>query len=259
VPICFGTPLPPACGGTGSTLDKVAAALRHRSTDTTMHYAKVDIDMLEELPRRTLDSVFAADVGTQGLAEVRKGEIKHGSGGWAKAVGAILLTHRARPAFAHAMRAHLKAPTARAKAHWRRCIAGHASASIMHPPLRLPFFCLFGAAAWNAGDLPFPSDVAASQTGQRFQRSPKDDAVGRALGTIILNWNRDYLLKQCVESCLSTAGDGVEPIIVDNQSTGGSIKYLHELERERPVNVIRLDENIGGEAFNRAIPIAGVI
>jgi predicted O-methyltransferase YrrM len=79
--------------------------------------------------------------------------------------------------------------------------------------------------------------------------------MGPALSTIILNWNRDYLLKQCVESYLSTVGDGFELIIVDNHSTDGSIKYLHELEREGPVKVIRLDENIGGEAFNCALPM----
>jgi predicted O-methyltransferase YrrM/glycosyltransferase involved in cell wall biosynthesis len=79
--------------------------------------------------------------------------------------------------------------------------------------------------------------------------------MGPALSTIILNWNRNYLLKQCVESYLSTVGDEFELIIVDNHSTDGSIKYLHELERERPIKVIRLDENIGGEAFNCAIPL----
>jgi predicted O-methyltransferase YrrM len=76
------------------------------------------------------------------------------------------------------------------------------------------------------------------------------------LSTIILNWNRDYLLKQCVESYLSTAGDNFELIIVDNHSTDGSIKYLHELEQQRPVKVVCLDDNIGGEAFNSAIPMA---
>ena len=30
----------------GATLDTVGAVLRHRSIDTTMHYAKVDIGML---------------------------------------------------------------------------------------------------------------------------------------------------------------------------------------------------------------------
>ncbi len=80
--------------------------------------------------------------------------------------------------------------------------------------------------------------------------------MGPALSTIILSWNRDYLLKQCVESYLSTVGDEFELIIVDNHSSDGSIKYLHELERERSIKVIRLDENIGGEAFNWAIPMA---
>ena len=33
----------------GVTLDAVGVVLRHRSTDTTMHYAKVDIGMLRPI------------------------------------------------------------------------------------------------------------------------------------------------------------------------------------------------------------------
>ena len=80
--------------------------------------------------------------------------------------------------------------------------------------------------------------------------------MGNTMSTIILNWNRDCLLKQCVESCLSTVEADFELIVVDNHSIDGSIKYLHELERKRSINVICLDENIGGEAFNHAIAVA---
>jgi site-specific recombinase XerD len=33
----------------GATLDTIGAVLRHRSVDTTAHYAKVDVDMLLEV------------------------------------------------------------------------------------------------------------------------------------------------------------------------------------------------------------------
>lgn len=77
--------------------------------------------------------------------------------------------------------------------------------------------------------------------------------MARNISTIILNWNREYLLRQCVASYLDTVGAGFELIIVDNHSTDNSIKYLHELENSESVSVIYLHENIGGEAFNSAI------
>lgn len=74
------------------------------------------------------------------------------------------------------------------------------------------------------------------------------------LSTIILNWNRVKLLKQCVDSYLATVGDDYELLIVDNASTDGSRNYLRRLEAAQPVKVFSLRENIGGEAFNSAIP-----
>lgn len=74
------------------------------------------------------------------------------------------------------------------------------------------------------------------------------------LSTIILNWNRVKLLKQCVDSYLATVGDDFELMIVDNASTDGSRNYLRRLEATQPVKVFYLCENIGGEAFNFAIP-----
>src|SRR2546422_597635 len=76
------------------------------------------------------------------------------------------------------------------------------------------------------------------------------------LSTIILNWNRDYLLKQCIESYLATVGGDSELLIADNASSDGSREYLRLLEKEKCIRVIYLDENAGGEAFNLAIPVA---
>jgi predicted O-methyltransferase YrrM/glycosyltransferase involved in cell wall biosynthesis len=76
------------------------------------------------------------------------------------------------------------------------------------------------------------------------------------LSTIILSWNRDYLLKQCVESYLNTIGPDFQLIVVDNASSDGSRQYLGSLEGAGSIRTIFLDENIGGEAFNVAIPLA---
>ncbi len=75
------------------------------------------------------------------------------------------------------------------------------------------------------------------------------------LSTIILNWNRAHLLRQCVESYLATVGDDFELMIVDNASTDGSGDYLRRLEATRSIRVIYLLENIGGEAFNFVVPL----
>jgi predicted O-methyltransferase YrrM/glycosyltransferase involved in cell wall biosynthesis len=75
------------------------------------------------------------------------------------------------------------------------------------------------------------------------------------LSTIILNWNRDYLLKQCVESYLKTVGLDFELIVVDNASSDGSREFLEALQHNSAVRCVFLDENIGGEALNVAIPL----
>jgi GT2 family glycosyltransferase len=74
------------------------------------------------------------------------------------------------------------------------------------------------------------------------------------VSTIILNWNRDYLLKQSVDSYLSTVGEDAELFIVDNASSDGSREFLRSLDKETRIHVLYLDKNAGGEAFNAAIP-----
>ncbi len=75
------------------------------------------------------------------------------------------------------------------------------------------------------------------------------------ISTIILNWNRDRLLKQTIESYFATVGPDRELVVVDNASSDGSVAYLKRIENEWPVKVIYLDENLGGEAYNLAIPL----
>jgi glycosyltransferase involved in cell wall biosynthesis len=75
------------------------------------------------------------------------------------------------------------------------------------------------------------------------------------ISTIILNWNREHLLRRTVESYLqTTSGAPVELFIVDNASTDGSRDCLRDLEQtHRTIRVMYLDPNIGGDAFNIAI------
>jgi len=74
------------------------------------------------------------------------------------------------------------------------------------------------------------------------------------ISTIILNWNRSYLLQKCVDSYFATAGQSRELFVIDNASTDDSREYLRSLERRGNITVLYLDENQGGEAFNLAIP-----
>lgn len=75
------------------------------------------------------------------------------------------------------------------------------------------------------------------------------------LSTMILNWNRVELLRRTIESYLATVGDDYELMIVDNASSDGSRAYLERLEARGQARVIYLPENMGGEAFNFAIPL----
>jgi Glycosyl transferase family 2 len=75
------------------------------------------------------------------------------------------------------------------------------------------------------------------------------------ISTIILNWNRVTLLKQTVESYLETIRGDFELLIADNASTDDSQVYLRELETQGVAWVLFIPENIGGDAFNQAIPL----
>ena len=76
------------------------------------------------------------------------------------------------------------------------------------------------------------------------------------LSTVILNWNRSDLLRVTVESYRRTMDSECELSIVDNASTDDSREYLGQLEKSMEVKIFYMDENIGGEAYNIAIPSA---
>jgi predicted O-methyltransferase YrrM len=66
------------------------------------------------------------------------------------------------------------------------------------------------------------------------------------------------LLKKTIESYIGTTRSGIktELFVVDNASTDGSREYLRQLETELPIHATYLSENIGGDAYNHAIPLA---
>lgn len=71
------------------------------------------------------------------------------------------------------------------------------------------------------------------------------------LSTVVLNWNRAYLLEKTIASYLATVSVGYELTVVDNASTDGSRELIRETCTGRAnVRAILLDSNLGGEALN---------
>lgn len=74
------------------------------------------------------------------------------------------------------------------------------------------------------------------------------------ISIVILNWNRDYLLRTAVHSALSTTKVKYELIIIDNNSSDSSRLWLKRLSETHPrINLILMDENKGGESINEGI------
>lgn len=74
------------------------------------------------------------------------------------------------------------------------------------------------------------------------------------ISIVILNWNRDYLLRTTVHSALSTTKVNYELIIVDNNSSDSSRQWLKRFSETHPrANLILMNENKGGESINEGI------
>src|SRR5688500_6125499 len=76
------------------------------------------------------------------------------------------------------------------------------------------------------------------------------------LSVVIVNYNVKYFLEQCLYSVQkSAAGIDVEIIVLDNQSTDGSLEYLRI--RFPEVNCIENDMNLGfARACNKGLNYA---
>ncbi|MEZ0264844.1 MAG: glycosyltransferase [Phycisphaerae bacterium] len=71
------------------------------------------------------------------------------------------------------------------------------------------------------------------------------------LSTVVLNWNREDLLRTTVDSYLATVSVPYELAIVDNASTDGSRAYIESVcAGRRNHRAILLPTNTGGEGLN---------
>lgn len=71
------------------------------------------------------------------------------------------------------------------------------------------------------------------------------------ISTVLLNWNRKYLLKKTIFSYLETISVPFELIIIDNGSTDGSQEFIKNFcENKSNCDSIILPSNKGGKALN---------
>ncbi len=76
------------------------------------------------------------------------------------------------------------------------------------------------------------------------------------VSVIIVNYNGEKYLKNCIDSLLNQTLKDFEIIIVDNGSTDSSVKYLKSLKNEK-IKTLFLDKNYGfGIGNNRGFEIA---
>ena len=81
----------------------------------------------------------------------------------------------------------------------------------------------------------------------------QDELMAKAplLSTVLLNWNRQDLLRKTVESYLATVSVPYDLIIVDNSSSDGSREFINSVCDGRANHrAILLDYNSGGEGLN---------
>jgi glycosyltransferase involved in cell wall biosynthesis len=77
------------------------------------------------------------------------------------------------------------------------------------------------------------------------------------LSTVVLNWNREHLLRVTIESYLATVSVPFELFIVDNASTDGSRAFIEEVCRQDPRHrAIFRKRNAGGKAINTGLRLA---
>jgi len=75
------------------------------------------------------------------------------------------------------------------------------------------------------------------------------------ISTVVLHWNRSYLLEKTLESYIQTVTVPHELWIIDNASTDHSQEVIARFIKAHPqTQVITLPENRGGEAFNAVLP-----
>lgn len=77
------------------------------------------------------------------------------------------------------------------------------------------------------------------------------------ISTVVLNWNRSYLLKVALESYVDTVSVPYELVVVDNASTDDSREVIESICARRPNHrAVFLRRNLGGAALNSGLRLA---
>jgi predicted O-methyltransferase YrrM len=70
------------------------------------------------------------------------------------------------------------------------------------------------------------------------------------ISTILLNWNRSVLLEQTLRSYAATVTGPSELFVIDNASSDDSRAIIGEARKYLDFEMLFLDENVGGDAYN---------
>lgn len=70
------------------------------------------------------------------------------------------------------------------------------------------------------------------------------------ISTILLSWNRSVLLEQTLRSYAETVTGPFELFVIDNGSSDDSIAVIREARKYLDFEMLFLDENVGGDAYN---------
>src|SRR3954451_4853999 len=81
----------------------------------------------------------------------------------------------------------------------------------------------------------------------------QEDPADGGIAIVVLTHNRAHLVSKCVENELLRTSDATQEIVIwDKASTDATAEYLATLTDPR-IRVIRSEENIGQNAYVRAL------
>ena len=74
--------------------------------------------------------------------------------------------------------------------------------------------------------------------------------MNESVSIIILNYNGEKFLKECISSVLVQSYSEFELILFDNNSTDGSIKFIKENFHDKRLKIVESAVNLGFAAGN---------
>ena len=129
-------------------------------------------------------------------------------------------------------------------------------------PLALLFECRRGLLFTRYGKLSsLPPGIPANAILRPRRRTRASRHFGQIpdyrVSVIIPAYNEEVVLRACVESIVRSKGNLAEVVIVDDGSTDGTARLMHELAQEHRLVQAISQENAGkGAALNRGIALA---